>query len=376
MKISDVNLSLFFTRDVSLKTWINTGNIYREIAIYEKLAEYCKTVNFITYGGQEDYAYKNYLKNIQLYTVKKQKTTLQVMTNLFIKNKNVLQKSDIYKTNQIRGSEIPILAKKILGKKLIVRCGYLHSFFTKQQTTDRNQINKALRLERKAFINADIGIVTSSWQRDILINEYEIDLQKIKIIPNYILPAIFRPLPDIEKEYDLIFIGRGGNQKNLASLIQALDILKKKGQNISILMIGGCSSEIEIVKKINECDLRVHFLKNISNTDLPLYLNQAKIFILPSYYEGHPKSLLEAMSSGLPCIGTDVDGIKQDIKHMETGYLCRTDPIGIAEAIENLLSDEMLQMKLGKNARDYVIEHYSIDKILQMELNVIEGVMS
>ena len=60
------------------------------------------------------------------------------------------------------------------------------------------------------------------------------------------------------------------------------------------------------------------------------------VFILPSYYEGHPKVLLEAMSCGLPCIGTNVRGIREDVEHMKTGYLCETDHNSIADGLFEL----------------------------------------
>ena len=141
-------------------------------------------------------------------------------------------------------------------------------------------------------------------------------------------------------------------------------------------MVGRCSQDAEIKKIIREYDLDISLKDITPNFNLPQILNQAKVFILPSYYEGHPKTLLEAMSCALPCIGTDVNGIKQDIQHMETGYLCDTNHKSIADAIETVLSDKELQEKLGKNAREYVVEKYAIDKILPMELTVIEEVMN
>ena len=109
---------------------------------------------------------------------------------------------------------------------------------------------------------------------------------------------------------------------------------------------------------------------------MPYILNQAKVFILPSYYEGHPKTLLEAMSCGLPCIGSDVTGIREDVEHIKTGYLCKTDYENIANAIEIILSDESLQKTIGKNAREYILKKYSIDQILKMELDVIQEVIA
>jgi len=61
---------------------------------------------------------------------------------------------------------------------------------------------------------------------------------------------------------------------------------------------------------------------------------------------------------------------------METGYLCKTDYKSIANAIETVLSDDLLQKKIGENAREYILKKYSIDKVLKMELEVIQEVVA
>jgi len=82
------------------------------------------------------------------------------------------------------------------------------------------------------------------------------------------------------------------------------------------------------------------------------------------------------MSFGLPFIGTNVTGIQDNIDHLVSGYLCTPDFKNIAEAIEKLLSDENLQTKLGRNARNYILRNYSLDKIVQLELDAIEEVIA
>lgn len=221
-----------------------------------------------------------------------------------------------------------------------------------------------------------MGIVTSSWQRDIVIKQYDIEPAKIKVIPNYVVTNVFKTHSEIQKKYDLIFVGRSGNQKNINNLLKAIQYLKTKNKNISLIMIGGCCDNNEIREIVNQYRLNVTYKGNISNFELPYVLNQAKVFILHSYYEGHPKALLEAMSCELPCIGSDVTGIKEDIEHMKTGYLCKIDYRSIANAIETVLSDESLQKTIGNNARKYIIKKYSIDRILKMELDVIQEVVA
>lgn len=374
--LSDKILTLFFTGGVSLKTWAEVGNLEREIELYKRLSEKLKEINIVTYGGKRDRVYAKNLIEINLLSTTWQNNPKLTILHLLLKYLPQIYKSDVLKTNQIPGSEIPIWLKKHFGKKLIIRCGYLHSYFIKNQSKDQKTINEAIQLEKKAFSRADMGVVTSSWQRDIVIKQYNIEPAKIKVIPNYVVTDVFKPHPEIQKKYDLIFVGRSGSQKNISNLLKAIQHLKTKNKNISLIMIGGCCDNNEIREIVNQYRLNVTYKGNISNFELPYVLNQAKVFILPSYYEGHPKTLLEAMSCGLPCVGSDVVGIKEDIQHMETGYLCKTDYKSIANAIGTVLSDDLLQKKLGENAKEYILKKYSINKILKMELEVIQEVVA
>ncbi len=376
MELSQTTLTLFFTGGVGLKTWARVGNLEREIVVYQRLAECLKAVNFVTYGGHADYGYANSLGSISLYPVSQRGSMPIKLAHLLIRHWLMLLRSDVFKSNQIQGSEIPLWFKKHFGKKLIVRCGYLQSNFIKNQTKDGKRINSAIRLEKKAFSFADMGIVTSSWQRDIVINQYNVDPEKIKVIPNYVVTDVFKPHPEIQKKYDLIFVGRAGNQKNIGNLLKAIHYLKTKRKHISLLMVGGCCQDNKIKKTVNNYALDATFKGNIPNFRLPHILNQVKVFILPSYYEGHPKTLLEAMSCGLPCIGSNIIGIREDIEHMKSGYLCKTDYESIANAIETLLSDEWLQKTIGNNAREYILRKYTVEQILKMELDVIQEVIA
>lgn len=372
----DVTLTLFFTGGVSLKTWVEVGNLDRELELYKRLSKKLKEVNMVTYGGKRDRVYRKNLEKINLLSTTWHNNPKLTILHLLSKYSPQIYGSDILKTNQIPGSEIPIWIKKHFGKKLIVRCGYLHSYFIKNQSNDQKAINDAIQLEKRAFSYADMGIVTSSWQRELVIKQYNVEPSKIKVIPNYVVTDVFKPHPETQKKYDLIFVGRAGNQKNIGNLLKAIHYLKTKNRNVSLLMVGGCCYDNEIKEIVNHYALDVIFKGNVSSFDLPDIINQAKVFILPSYYEGHPKTLLEAMSCGLPCIGSDVNGIKEDIEHMKTGFLCRTDHENIANAIETVLSDESLQKTIRKNARESILKKYSIDKILKMELEVIQEVIA
>jgi glycosyltransferase involved in cell wall biosynthesis len=373
--LGNIMLTLFFTRQSGLNKWDNMGILNRELALYKNLIPYLKRINMVTYGGHADKRYKRELEPIKILPVTWHNKRLTIL-HLLIKHYPEIKNSDILKTNQIKGSEVPLWFKKKLGKNLIVRCGYLHSRHSIKRGEPEEVIRAAIRLEKEAFTIADMGIVTSDWQRDIVIKRYKIDPDKIKVIPNYVLTDIFKPIFQIHKRFDLIFVGRGKTQKNIENLLKAINFLKSKQRNLSLVMVGKCCYERKIRQMIGKHALDVKFKGNVPNFKLPEIINQARVYILPSYFEGHPKTLLEAMSCGMPCIGTDVTGIKEDIEHLITGYLCKTDFKSIAEAIEAIFSDDALQKKLGMNARDYILKNYSLERIVKMELDVIKEVLN
>lgn len=376
MELADTTLTLFFTKRMSLKKWADVGIIGRELALYTKLAIHLKKVNMITYGDNEDKAYLDKHGKIKVLPVIWRYNRVVPILHVLIRYFSEIKHSDILKTNQIRGSEIPLWFKKKFRKKLIVRCGYLHSRHIIKRHNPKKIVRAAIQLEKEAFTLADIGVVTSAWQRDIIIDRYRLDPTKIKVIPNYVVTDIFKPIPKIHKKYDLVFIGRSAKQKNIENLLRAINYLKTDRRNVTLVMVGGCCYESKIQQMIDKYALNVTLKGTVPNFELPKIINQARLFILPSYFEGHPKTLLEAMSCGVPCIGTDIRGIREDIEHLVTGYLCKPNFKSIAEAIDSLLFNESLQAKLGKNARNYILRNYSVDKIVQMELDVIKEVLS
>ena len=99
------------------------------------------------------------------------------------------------------------------------------------------------------------------------------------------------------------------------------------------------------------------------------------MFVLPSLYEGQPKTLIEAMAMGMPVLGTDVPGIREVISHGDNGWLCLSDVASLNEAVKNLITDSEKRKKLGEGARRTVEMNYSLDKIVDMEINLIRDLL-
>jgi len=100
-------------------------------------------------------------------------------------------------------------------------------------------------------------------------------------------------------------------------------------------------------------------------------LNQYDYYILPSFYEGMPKTLLEAMACGLVCIGTDVTGINEIINDGANGYLAKScNAKDILNVIEHAFNNDCINDELKIHARETIYNQYSLDEISKKEVSL------
>ena len=366
--MKDKKLALFFTEGVSLKDWFETGMIDREVAIYNEFAKFFKKIYFFTYGGEEDLKFNDYLAdNIVIIPKKYVSNNLLYSFMIPLIHHVVLKNVYILKTNQILGSWSAVLTKIIFRKKLLVRAGYLESINLMQENPKDLKTRLIKNIEKIAYKFADGVITTSQKNFDYVIENYKprgIHL----LIPNYVETNRFKPMNEKKKKGSICFIGRLHKEKNILALLEALRDLP-----YTVDIIGSGEQLEELERFTEENNINANFLGNILNHRLPEILNQHEIFILPSLWEGMPKTLLEAMSCGLPVIGTEVTGISEVIEHGKNGILCDTDPNSIKEAIIELMEDDELKQRLGMNARKTILEKFSLEEILEKELKAYEA---
>ena len=105
-------------------------------------------------------------------------------------------------------------------------------------------------------------------------------------------------------------------------------------------------------------------------------LEQASISCLPSYREGLPKSLLESIAMGLPCVATDVPGCREAVVDGVNGFLVPPrDPLALSKAIERLLSDPDLMQQFGQASRNMAVEQFSSKLINDQTLDLYRSLM-
>ncbi|MBN1841348.1 MAG: glycosyltransferase family 4 protein [Deltaproteobacteria bacterium] len=363
-----MRLVLFFTSGISLRTWDTIGSLDREVALYKAILPKLGDVKFVTYGDRRDLLYARQLGGIDVVCNRWNLSKHWYMRLLSQVYPRFWGKDVLVKSNQIPGSDVALRAAQNCGKKFIARCGYLPSNIAKtRQDMGPSEIQRAQELEETVFRGADRVVVTTPMMRRTVVDSYGVEGSKVRVIPNYVDVKRFKPSSSSKEPKLLCYVGRLEPEKNVEALLNAVE-----GLDIELHIIGGGSLKDRLTAQAQKKLLPVRFIGNVPNNELPTYLSNASVFILPSHIEHHPKALIEAMACGLPVIGTDVYGIRELIEHRQTGYSCDTSPEALREAIADVMADADLRLRLGRNAREFAVEHFALDKIVDMELSLLE----
>jgi len=366
------HIVLFFTRGVSLRTWNLVGNLEREIALYRRLIGHGYDVSFVTYGDASDLTFSDRLGGIRVLCNESSLPSGEYERRLFSLHRRYLEQCHVIKTNQSYGADIALKAAQLFAKPLIARCGYMWSFNAAlDHGRDSPDAIEAGRVEEQVFSAANRVVVTTPAMKADVVRRIPAAASAVTVIPNYVDTNLFRPLETVRDRNTALFIGRIAQEKNLDALIGAVEPLDMK-----LILIGEGKLRPYLQARFKDLDGRVRWEGNVPNRDLPRHLNRAGCFVLPSLYEGHPKALLEAMSCATPVIGADSPGIRELVRHLDNGYLCSADAEGVRAALTELLSQPDLCTVLGKRARGFVVENYSLDRVVELELTLLQEVLS
>ena len=164
-------------------------------------------------------------------------------------------------------------------------------------------------------------------------------------------------------------------EKGIFVLTEAADRLRSKyGQTVEFLLVGGLDDHPGAITKDQldtVCD--GEYIQWLGfRTDVKELLQSSHIVAFPSYYmEGLPKSLIEADAIGRPVITSNSIGCKEAVIDGYSGYLIPIkDAAALAEKLEILLDDATLRQTMGRNARQYAEDNFSIDVVIERHLKI------
>lgn len=365
-----MRLVVFFSRGMSLEGWRRAGILDRELALYRALLPNLEHLSFLTYGGAEESVLTSHIPGATVLA-----NRMRLPANLYsvlapLLHRRALRHATIFKTNQINGAWCAVIARRLFHKKLVVRCGFLWADFVARLHRGSWREAVARWLERQSFRAADAVMVAAGADRDTLVERYGIDIGRVQVIPNFVDTSVFRPLPEVTREPGRVtFVGRLDDQKNLIALVDAVAELP----GVALTIIGDGPLRDQLQAAVTQRRLSVTFCGTRSHGELPVLLNRSTVFVLPSHYEGNPKALVEAMACGLPVIGSRVPGIREILRHGETGYLCGTSAAEIRAALQTVLGDAALRTRMSAGALAYARATCSLDAAVARELAVLRG---
>ena len=185
----------------------------------------------------------------------------------------------------------------------------------------------------------------------------------------------------IKKEFDerdilIGYIGRLSEEKGVMNFVKANPMVSGDRCEIRFLIGGDGRLREEIEKNISKENLndKIELTGWIPHEELPLYLNELKLVVLPSYTEGLPNLMLEAMACGTPVLATPVGAIPDIIKDGETGFVMENNlPECIAENVERVLNYPKLD-KVVKNARELVEKEFTYEVAVERYRKILENI--
>jgi D-inositol-3-phosphate glycosyltransferase len=286
---------------------------------------------------------------------------------------------------------------------------FVHTFHTLAEL--KNQIASTPaerepqeRLEGEIALCADADLLTASTKVELqqLTHYYHASASRIRIVPPGVDISRFHPLEQsyakevvgIEPSHHMVlFAGRIEPLKGIDVLFRAIALLRDRiarqeldglsFENLCVSVIGGDPSEEGL--RMNDEMARLHALRDelglnglvtfIGAQDqdtLQYYYSAADCLVMPSHYESFGMVALEAMACGTPVVVSDVGGLSQLVRHNVTGFRVRVkDPSAVADAIQRLLTNEVLRRRMGTRAACYA-EDFSWTKIVDKLVGVYE----
>lgn len=241
---------------------------------------------------------------------------------------------------------------------------HIHGAEFEEFYPDASNLKK--KIIKKVYLKCRILIALSTeWQSKLALIVPE---SRIAVIENYcIIPKMTAP-----KKRQILFLGEIGERKGCFDIPAIYAEVLRREKEIP-LFIGG-DGETEKMKELFDKEAvkdNVSFLGWVRGEEKDRLLQESSIFLFPSYNEGMPMALLEAMAYGLAIVSTNVGGIPKLIEQGADGFICNPGDIhGIAERIIELLEDDEKRSSFSIAVREKAETHYSLEMHIKKLCNL------
>jgi N-acetyl-alpha-D-glucosaminyl L-malate synthase BshA len=238
-------------------------------------------------------------------------------------------------------------------------------------------------ITRFSIEKSDAVTTVSEFLKNETIREFRIE-HPIDVIHNFVDTEVFRPQDTSparcrlakDGERILMHVSNFRKVKNLPVLIQVFHEVQKSIPCRLVLV--GDGPEREAAERLAQS---LGILKSVSflgdQEDVADILPMADVFLLPSQHESFGLAALEAMSCGVPVVGSRIGGLPEVIEHEKTGFLCDPNDVDCMKAIVlGLLKNEPLRQQIGQAARERAQRLFNRDRIVAQYVDAYERVLA
>jgi len=228
-----------------------------------------------------------------------------------------------------------VAAKKISGKPLVV-----HMHATEFDRSGENYNENVYEIERKGMAEADRVITVSNLTRNIVIDRYHIDPDKVITVHNAVEPSDKTELLDAEKhvrEKIVTFLGRITFQKGPEYFIEAACKVLERDQNVRFVMAGTGDLMEKMIRRVAKLKIssHFHFTGFLKGENVDRMFAMSDVYVMPSVSEPFGISPLEAMRSNVPVVISKQSGVAEVLNHVMKVDFWDVD--AMADAIYGLL---------------------------------------
>lgn len=241
---------------------------------------------------------------------------------------------------------------------------------------DTSRLAKLKRRVERAFV------LDFDYDHVISVNEEHVPMLEechdaVSCIPNGVDLERF----DVEEQTvdgRIVFLGRLAPKKRVSDLIRAFALIEGEYPDAELLVVGEGPRRDELEALTHDLGVTdgVEFTGRVADEEIPRYYASAELFVLPSVWEGHPLTLLEAWAAGSPVIATDVEGIAEFVDHGENGYLVEArNPEAIADAVRYAFDNPEVVSSWGTAARETARTEFSWETAAERTRKIYDHIL-
>jgi glycosyltransferase involved in cell wall biosynthesis len=254
---------------------------------------------------------------------------------------------------------LPILVGRLAGHKVVLRTDGRPSYVLKMYYPEVNRFRLFILavLERTSYALANLIVPESEY----MVSLYGFKQYSSKVLSGttYVDEDVFCKRKDLSgRKYDVGFIGRFSKEKGILEFIRSIPLIRT-AHPIKAVMVGGGDLEGEVERILVDMGIQADVVPWATSPEIAELLNDTRVLIVPSYKEGLPNIVLEAMACGTVVVATAVGGIPGVVRNGETGIILENNsPECIARTIGELLENSVLE-KLAQNAQALINKDYA-----------------